>query len=452
MPITYPSSLANNLRPLLLEGATTRIADLLEDLQPYDLFLLLKEFNYEEQLLLLGALSADTAAETLEYLEPYQQYSLLDHLPLATKTEILNEMSSDVITQLFTAIHPRQAEQLMAALQDRYRERIDELMLYPENTAGSLANIDYIAAREWWSVEQTIGHIRKIGNKAEIIAYIYVLGSLGQLVGVLSLRELIMAPPESSLEEIMTTNVIFVPAEEDQEHAARLLAHYDLVALPVVNVAEQMVGIITVDDVLDVIEDEATEDIQLLGGSQPLDSPYLHASFFSLFQKRIVWLLLLFIVETLTGSILKHYEQFLSQVVALTFFIPLLIDTGGNAGSQASTLVIRAMAVGEVTAKDFLKIIWREMRLGLALGMAMAVATLIFVRFLHGSIYLGLTVSTTVVLVVTISSSIGAILPIIGKRLGVDPAVFSAPMITTVVDASGLIIYFLLARWILGLA
>lgn len=452
MPVTYLSSLADNLRPLLVEGDTARITGLLKDLQPYDLSLLIKELNYEEQRQLLGSLPADMAAETLEYLEPYQQYSLLDHLPPAAKTEILNQLSSDVIIQLFTAIHPRQAEQLMAALQDPYREQILELMLYPENTAGSLANVDYIAAREWWTVEQTVSHIRKIGNKAEIIAYIYVLGPLGQLVGVLSLRELIMAPPGSSLQEIMTTNIISVPAEEDQEHAARLLARYDLVALPVANVGDQMVGIITVDDVLDVIEDEATEDIQLLGGSQPLDSPYLHASFFSLFRKRIVWLLLLFVVETLTGSILKHYEQVLSQVVALTFFIPLLIDTGGNAGSQASTLVIRAMAVGEVTAGDFIKVVWREMRLGLVLGLTMAAASLLFVRLLHGSIYIAFTVSVTLIAVVTISSFIGAILPIIGKRLGVDPAVFSAPMITTVVDASGLLIYFLLARWIMGLA
>ncbi len=297
-----------------------------------------------------------------------------------------------------------------------------------------------------------LSHIRKIGNKAEIIAYIYVLGPLGQLVGVLSLRELIMTPPANSLQEIMTTNVISVPAEEDQEHAARLLALYDLVALPVVNPKGQMVGIITVDDVLDVIEDEATEDIQMMGGSQPLDSPYLHAGFFALFQKRITWLLLLFVVETLTGNILKHFEQTLAQVVALTFFIPLLIDTGGNAGSQASTLVIRAMAVGEITAKDFIKVIWRETRIGLVMGLTMAAASLLFVYFLHGSLHIGLTVAATLIAIVTISSFIGAILPMAAKRWGVDPAVISAPLITTVVDTSGLIIYFFLARWILGLA
>ncbi len=452
MPAAYPSSLTDNLRLLLAEGDFNQVTGLLKDLQPYDLFLLIKELEIEEQRQLLGGLPADIAADILEHLEPYQQYGLLDHLSATAKAEILNQLSSDAIIQLFTAIHPRQAEQLMAALQDPYREKIRELMLYPEDTAGSLANVDYIAAREWWTVEQTLSHIRKIGNRAEIIAYIYVLGPLGKLVGVLSLRELIMSPPGSTLQETMTVNVISVPAEEDQEHAARLLAHYDLVALPVINSKEQMVGIITVDDVLDVIEDEATEDIQMLGGSQPLDSPYLHAGFFSLYRKRITWLLLLFLVETLTGSILKHYENTLSQVVALTFFIPLLIDTGGNAGSQASTLVIRAMAVGEVTAADFFRVVWREMRLGLVLGLTMAATSLVFVHFLHGSLYIGLTVAATLVAVLTTSSFTGAILPIIAKRIGVDPAVVSAPLITTVVDTSGLLIYFFLARWILGLA
>ena len=452
MPATHPTTLADNLRLLLAEGNNTQIIGLLKELQPYDRSLLFKELDYKEQLQLLGRLPTELAAEILEYLEPYLQYSLLDHLPPGPQKEILNQLSSDVIIQLFTAIHPRQAEQLMAALQDPYRSKIRELMLSPEDTAGSLANIDYIAAREWWTGKQTLSHIRKIGKEAEIIAYIYVLGPLGQLTGVLSLRELIMAPPESSLKEIMATNVVSILAEEDQEDAARLLARYDLIALPVVNISNQMVGIITVDDILDVIEDEATEDIQMLGGSRPLDSPYLHAGFYSLFQKRIIWLLLLFVVQTLTGSILKHYEHMLAQVVALTFFIPLLIDTGGNAGSQASTLVIRAMAVGEVTAGDFFKVIWREIRLGLVLGLSMAAFSLLFVRFLHGSLYIGITVSVTLIAIVTISSFIGAILPMLAKRWGVDPAVISAPLITTVVDTSGLVIYFLLARWILGFA
>ena len=212
-----------------------------------------------------------------------------------------------------------------------------------------------------------------------------------------------------------------------------------------------MVGVITVDDVLDIIEEEATEDIQLLGGSQPLDTPYLQSGIFGLFRKRIVWLMLLFLAGTITSTILRFYEDTLTQAVALAFFIPLLIGTGGNAGAQTSTTVIRAVAVGDVNVKDFLIVIWREIRLGLILGLAMAAIGLGWSLAQNNDLLVGLIVSTTIVAVVTFSSTIGAVMPIIGKKLGLDPAVFSAPMITTLVDALGLIIYFQIARIFLPL-
>ncbi|HOB87691.1 MAG TPA: magnesium transporter, partial [Bacillota bacterium] len=271
------------------------------------------------------------------------------------------------------------------------------------------------------------------------------------LVGVISLRDLIVAEPSTPVAELMSRKVKSVPARLDQEQAARMLSQYDFVALPVVSDDGKMVGVITVDDILDIIQEEATEDIQRLGGSQPLESPYLHAGFWSIFRKRIGWLALFFIAGTLTSNILSHYESMLTSMVALSFFIPLLIGTGGNAGAQTSTLVIRAMAMGEITTKDTLKVIGREILLGLALGLALAVITFIRAATLGGPSSLGLTVAAAVIAVVAFSSSIGALMPIIGKRLGLDPAVFSAPMITTLVDACGLIIYFQFARLMLGL-
>jgi len=271
-------------------------------------------------------------------------------------------------------------------------------------------------------LRQELEHLRKVGEKAEIYNYIYVLGPRGELAGVLSLRELILAAPGTQIDQIMNSKVITVAAELDQEEAARLLAQYDLVALPVVNAGGKMAGVLTVDDVLDVIEEEATEDIHLLGGSQPLDSPYLQAGIFGVFRKRIVWLMLLFLAGTITSNILKHYEDTLTQIVALAFFIPLLIDTGGNAGAQTSTTVIRAVAVGDITVKDFFKVIWREMRLGLILGLAMAIIGLAWALAQQKNLDLGLTVSTAIIAVITVSSTIGAVMPIIGKRLGLDPA------------------------------
>lgn len=451
MPV-QESNIVEQVKALLgAPGADSSLHDLIDELQPYDISILLEELEHDQQLLLFRSLSPETAAETLDHFEPVEQYHFLDHLAENESAEILNHMSSDAVVQLFTAIHPHQMERLLNQLQEPFREQIKNQMSYPENTAGSLAAVGYIAARRWWTAGQALAHLRKVGGEAELYNYIYILGAKGELAGVISLRELILAPPETSLEKIMTAKVISVPASLDQEQAARLVAQYDLVAIPVVSDEGKMVGVLTVDDILDIIEEEATEDIHLLGGSEPLDTPYLHAGFFSLFRKRIVWLLLLFVAGAITANILQNYEALLSRVVALSFFIPLLIGTGGNAGAQTSTMVIRAMAVGEIRVRDFFKVIFREMRLGLILGLAMAVIGYLRAVLLNSPIDLSLTVSATIVAVVTVSSTFGAVMPIIGKKLGLDPAVFSAPMITTVADALGLVIYFQFARLILGL-
>jgi magnesium transporter len=249
----------------------------------------------------------------------------------------------------------------------------------------------------------------------------------------------------------MIRKLITVPAELDQEQAAQLVARYDLTALPVISKVGKMVGVLTVDDIIDVIEEEATEDIHLLGGSGPVETPYFKTDLFTFFRKRIVWLLVLFVAEAFTGNILRHYESILTQVVALSFFIPLLVDTAGNAGTQTSTLVIRAMSVGEIRGGDFLKVVWREMRLGLALALPMAGITFLRAIMLGSQANLGLTVAATILVIITVSSTLGAIMPIVGKRLGLDPAVFSSPLITTLADAIGLLIYFQFARLLMGL-
>ncbi len=447
--ITFIEQLREHLRAK--SSSPGGLQELVSELQPYDLSLLINDLHYDEQLLFLASLPPQTAAETLEHFEPVEQYQFLDHLEEDNRAKILNLMSSDVVVELFTALHPRQAELLFALLQEPFHGQIRDQMSYPENSAGSLVSVDYIAARRWWTAEQTLSHLRKVGSTAEFYNYIYILGSLGELVGVLSLRQLILADPERQLDEFMVQKLITVPAELDQEHAARLVAQYDLIALPVISKMGKMVGVLTVDDIIDVIEEEATEDIHLLGGSEPVETPYLKTKLTTFFRKRIVWLLLLFVAEAFTGNILRHYEGLLTQVVALSFFIPLLIDTAGNAGTQTSTLVIRAMAVGEIRSSDFLKVVWQEMRLGLALALPMAGITFLRAMMLGSPGNLGLTVAATILVIITVSSTLGAIMPIVGKRLGMDPAVFSSPLITTVADAVGLVIYFQFARLLMGL-
>jgi len=427
------------------------LLDLLDELQPYDIATLLPELDWDQQVQLLRILPAEMAASTLEHLDHDDQYELIDHLDDTAVGAILAEMSSDAIVDLIGAIHPRQAKEILRRVPAEDLAGIRQLMTYPDHTAGGRMTIGYIAVRQEWTAEQVLDHFRKAGADADVTNYLYVVDKDGRLVGVTSLREVLLSPPKTPILEAMYTKVVTIQAQTDQEEAARLLGQYDFVALPVISGDGRMVGVITADDVIDVFEQEATEDIHRLGGSQPLDEPYMQSSFFGLFRKRIGWLLVLFIAESFTGNILRHFEEYLAEVVALAFFIPLLIDTGGNSGTQASTLVIRAMAVGEVTIKDFVKVVWREARLGLVLGLAMAAATFARALIMGGPATLGLTVASTICVIVIVGSTLGAALPLIGKRFGADPAVFSAPLITTVADATGLIIYFQMARMIMGL-
>lgn len=432
-------------------AADEHLLELLDELQPFDIAELIPELTEPQRLMLLQLLPHDRAAAALEHLSYDQQYRLLDHLPEATARLVLADLPSDALVDLMGAIHPRQAEALMHLVPDDNKDRIRQLMTYPETTAGGRMTIGYIVVRSFWTAAQVIAHFRKVAHQVEAASYVYVVDGVGQLVGVASIRDILLSPDDLPVSEIAYTKVVSVEATADQEEAARILSQYDFLALPVVNDLGRLVGVITVDDIMDVFEEEATEDIQRLGGTQPLEEPYLATGMFAMFRKRIGWLLVLFVAESFTGTIMRHFEDVLTQVVALAFFIPLLIDTGGNSGSQASTLVIRALAVGEVTMKDFFRIVWREARLSLMLGLVMAVAAFARAAMLGGGPALGLTVATTIALIVVVGSTIGAALPLIGKRLGIDPAVFSAPLITTVADGVGLLIYFQMARMFLNL-
>ncbi len=445
------SSLSNTIRDLLLAHDYESLSGLLDELQPFDIAMVLRELEEPQQLEILSLTSSDIAAEALEHLDYDEQYKLLDHSKEDVSINILAAMSDDAVVDLVMAIHPRQAQEILGRVPVEDLADIHLLMSYPENSAGGRMSLDYIAVRQNWTVGRVIQRFRKVGREASITNYVYVVDWQGRLTGVASLKEVLLSDPETLISEIMYTKVVSVPVDADQEEAARLLSYYDFVALPVIDGQGRLVGAIAVDDIIDVIEEEETEDIHKLGGSQPLDEPYMSSSLIDLFKKRVGWLLVLFIAEAFTGNILKSYEDVLSQVVALTFFIPLLTDTGGNSGSQASTLVIRAMALGEVTLDDLAKILWKEIRVGAILGLAMGTVGFFFSWVIGGSPAVALTVSITLVVILIVSSTVGAILPLVGTRFGVDPAVFSAPLITTIVDATGLFIYFRIACRILKL-
>ncbi len=444
-------SLKESIQVMLFSKSDDELKDFLQELQPFDIATLLKELDESEQLKILALAPSDIAAEALEHLDYDEQYRLLDHSEDSVARSILIDLSDDAATDLVLAIHPRQAQQILKRIPEKDRDDITMLMKYPDDSAGGLMSLDYIAVREEWSAEQVIQRFRKVGREANITNYVYVVDLQGRLTGVTSLKEILLSKPDTLVSDIMYSKVISVPVHTDQEEAAKLLSQYDFVALPVTDDDGHLVGVIAIDDIVDVIEEEDTEDIHLLGGSQPLDEPYMSSSLINLVKKRVGWLLVLFIAEAFTGNILKAYEDVLGQMVALTFFIPLLTDTGGNSGSQASTLVIRAMALGEVTLKDLGRILWKELRVGAMLGLSMGGAGFFFSWAIGGCPAVALTVSIALVVILIVSSTVGATLPLIGAKFGVDPAVVSAPLITTVVDAVGLLIYFQVACRILGI-
>lgn len=433
-------------------GFETELSSLLEEVQSFDLAEVLPKLTEEQVRQVLAVLDSSAAAEALEHLEFIHQYRILHHMEQTTAKGILEQMSSDAIADLAGAIHPKQAQQLLNLLPQDYAAIIRGLMNYRENTAGGRMTIEYISVRQAMNVEQVLKHIRKVGREAETIAYIYVVDSAGRLVGVVSVRDLLLAGPQSMIADIMNTTVVSVPAIMDQEEVARVVAQYDLVAIPVVDDHRRLVGIITVDDLVDVMRDEATEDIHKLGGSAPLTESYFQTPILVLIKKRIGWILVLFLAEAYTGTVLRHFEETLAEVVSLTFFIPLLIGTGGNTGSQIVTTLVRGLAVGEVKFRDMVRVLMREMATGLLIGTVMGITTLIRAYTLGVGPELGPIVGVTSLFIVVWASVVAAVLPLVLYRLKVDPAVVSGPFITTLVDGTGLFMYFTIARFMLGLA
>jgi magnesium transporter len=305
--------------------------------------------------------------------------------------------------------------------------------------------------RRHMTVQQAMDFLRQYYEDEHDLYYLYVLDRYQRLVGVVSLRALVLAEPHETLGEIMETDVMKVTADTDQEEVARLLARYNLLALPVVDENNRMLGIVTVDDVVDVLEEEATEDFQRLGGSEPLSQPYFAVPLFTVARKRIGWLLLLFVGGTLTSSVMRIFEGELAQIVSLAVFIPLLIGTGGNAGSQSVSTIIRALAIGEVQFRDAVRVILRELSTGLVVGGVLGIFGFGLVLLWGAGIPMAFVVSLSLPVVCTWANIVGGLVPLLAERLGIDAAVVSAPLITTVVDASGLALYFLVAKLVLGL-
>jgi magnesium transporter len=426
-------------------GATA----ILEALRPPDQADLFSELDDEEQAALLPELNPADSADILEKMDDREAAELVAALSHEAVIRIVDEMEPDEAADLLGDIAPAQAQTVLAGLEDP--EEVRPLLLHPDDSAGGLMTSEFLALRRKMTAREAIQAIRQWKPDAEEVYYLFVVDRDGLLDGVVSLRQLVVAEPDARLEEIMDRDVISVRAGTDQEECARLMSRYDLLALPVVDWAGKLLGVVTVDDVVDVLVDEASEDIQRMGGAEPLDRPYLDTSTLTIARKRIGWLLLLFVTATLTGSVLRLFEDELESMIILAVFVPLLIGTGGNAGFQTTATIIRALALGDLDFGDALRVWAHELQIGIVLGLVMAVVAFVRAITWEPNSALALTVSVSIMGMVLWATGIGALLPLVASRLGIDPTVVSGPAMSTLVDATGLFIYFTVARLILGL-
>jgi magnesium transporter len=413
----------------------------------------LYSLNASELALLFTRLGDEAIAELLAELESYDAARLISKLSRLQAAEVLEEMDPDDAADVVDEMEPVEAEAILVAMKPDDANDLRELLSYPAESAGGLMTPEYVALTPTMRADEALNALRRVAEEAETIYYTYVVEpDSRRLLGVLSLRNLVLSRPWTPVRDLMVQDVLRVRVDADQEEAARLLDQHHLIALPVVDEDDRLLGIITADDAADVLLEEAEEDIQRLGGSQPLEEPYLRASIAHLFRKRAPWLLFLFLGQAYTSSVLAAFEVTFSEMAVLVIFIPMLIGIGGNVGSQTVTTLVRAMGTGEVDLGDVFRVLKREIMVGTMLGVLMGAAA--YVRaWTMGStaVSVGPAVAMAALCIVIWAATVAALLPLALSKLRVDPAVVSAPFITTLVDGTGLFIYFTVARILLGL-
>ncbi|RME09102.1 MAG: magnesium transporter [Ardenticatenia bacterium] len=421
----------------LLRWHPADIAEVLEDLEP------------SERLLALRLLPDKVAGEVLAEMEESSAREILDDISPERLADILEDIQDDDAAALLEDVPDALREEVIALMEAEEAEDVRERLSYPENSAGRLMTADVVRLRRRWTVAETLDYLRHAAQTLGSVYYLYVVDDDDHLVGVVPLRALVTAAPEKTIREIMTPNVVRVNVFDDQEIVADLAAKYNFVALPVVDSEERLVGVITIDDLVDVLEEEATEDIQRLGGSEPLGTAYFATPIRTMIRKRIGWLMLLFVGGTLTGSVIRLFEDITTQFTALTIFIPLLIGTGGNAGSQTVATVIRALALGEVEFHEIFHVVLREATTASTIGLILGGIAFVRALLWHTGYEIAWVVALSLPFITVWAAIIGAMIPLVADRLGIDPTVISGPFISTSVDATGLAIYFTIARLIL---
>lgn len=426
--------------------------NLLLEENPVDIALLMEELDKSTMLILFRILPKDLAYDVFSYMTTESVHYIIEAITDDELGNIIDKLFLDDTINMLEELPANVVKRVLKNTKESKRKLINTFLNYPENSAGSIMTIEYVNLKKEISVKEAINTIKEIGVSKEIIDICYITDSNRKLEGVLSIRDLILNDENELLKNIMDEKVIYCHTLEDQEIVADKFKKYDFTAMPVVDNENRLVGIITIDDIVDIIEQENTEDFQKMAAMEPSDQEYLKTGVFTLAKKRIIWLLVLMISATFTGSIIQRYEEVLQSVVILAAFIPMLMDTGGNAGSQASTLVIRGLALGQIKLRDIFKVIWKELRVSIIVGIVLSVVNFFRIYFIEKVAFkISLTVCFTLFFTVVIAKVVGGILPIAAKRLKLDPAIMASPLITTIVDALTLVIYFAVASALLGL-
>lgn len=437
---------------LLNTGQYLRLRQQIANYNVADIAAYMEKMEQDELLKLFRILPKSMAADVFSYLEIETEQYIITSMSEKDAANIIDHLMADDATDLLEEMPANVVKKLLAHASAETRRDINHLLRYPEDSAGSIMTVEYVDLKETLTVEQAIARIRKVGVDSETINICYVLDQQRTLVGTVALRYLLLSQPDAVIGDIMNENVISLHTMMDQEEVARQFKKYDFTSMPVVDNEDRLVGIITVDDVVDILEEETTEDIEKMAAIVPSDKPYMRTGVIESWKKRIPWLLLLMISATFTGKIISSFEDALSKYVVLTAFIPMLMDTGGNAGGQASAVIIRGLSLDEIQFGDWIKVVWKEIRTAFLCGLTLAVCNVVKMLAVDRvSIQVAFVVSITLFLAVIVAKIVGSTLPMLAKKIGMDPAVMASPFITTIVDAISLLIYFRIATIALGI-
>ncbi len=440
------------IKELLETKQYTSLRQKIAEMNTADIAAALDEMEEDEVLKIFRILPKNLAADVFSYLEVDNQQKIIISLSDKEAANIINNLMADDAVDLLEEMPANIVKKLLANASAEARRDINHLLRYPEDSAGSIMTVEYIDLKENMTVEDAIARIRQKGMDSETINICYVLDATRKLVGTVALRYLLISPSDAVIGEIMHENVIHINTLMDQEEVARQFQKYDFIAMPVVDNEERLVGIITVDDIVDILQEEATEDMEMMAAVMPSDKPYMKTGVWETWKKRMPWLLLLMISATFSGKILTTFEDALQKVTVLTAYIPMLMSSGGNAGEQASVTIIRGLSLQEIEFKDAFKVIWKEIRVAVLCGLTLAIANfaklLIFDKM---DVMVALVICITLVMTILAAKMVGCLLPMLAKKIGLDPAVMASPFITTIVDIISLLVYFHIATILLGL-